>query len=128
LKGKKKRQFPWYALFEGPSNIQKLAESAGYHAHYEILYRNLSKSTHGTDIYDGTITTDTNGFAQIYQIRLPFEAETVVGFCTSLSATIFLKYYQKRNMKDYDDYVSWYANLKPMMNKINERRIRNKRR
>ena len=60
----------WYTLFDGPRNLESLAQYLNYYSYYEILYRELSAAAHGTDILD-KITSIGNNKVALSQIRTP---------------------------------------------------------
>jgi hypothetical protein len=101
----------WYSLFNGPNNIRQLATKLDLEPFYEILYKSWSSSTHGTSVIDGIVTGDENGIAQIYQLRLPFDVESVTGLCTNLSVLLFSKYIKARFPEKERDFQKWYSSF-----------------
>lgn len=94
----------WYSLYNGPRNVERLADTLGFNAYY----RGLSSSTHGTAIIQGKVTRNINYGIDIHQIRLPAGAQTVTTLCLSLSTYLFKTYIHKRlpNKKsDFDDWI-----------------------
>jgi len=61
---------PWYKLFGGPANLQKLSEIVGRGAAYEILYRNWSHATHANDL-SRFITRSETGEPAVHCLRNP---------------------------------------------------------
>jgi Family of unknown function (DUF5677) len=104
----KGKPFAWYNLFDGPSDIRKLAEKVKLESFYIMLYKNWSSSTHGTSVIDGVVTGDENGIAQINQIRLPFDAESVTGTGIYLSAFLFSKYIKAKMPERDGEFKLWY--------------------
>lgn len=98
----------WFSMFGGPSKIRDLAIKLDFEPFYEILYKNWSSSTHGTSVVDGIVTGDQNGIAQILQIRLPFDAESVTGLCTNLSVLLFSKYIKAKHPEKDNEFKQWY--------------------
>lgn len=100
--GKRKR-LEWYSLYDGPKNIKELADHLKYPAFYNILYQDLSSSTHGTNIFQGKINTDLYNHPTVYQIRLPLDIEFLVSLCIILSFHLLMitliKDYQVKKMK-----------------------------
>jgi len=108
----KNRSINWYSMFDGPSNIRELSTILGLEPFYEILYKSWSSSSHGTSVIDGIVTGDENGIAQIYQIRLPFDAESVTGLCTNLSVLLFSKYIKAKHLEKQNEFKQWYAEFR----------------
>lgn len=119
----KSKPFAWYSLFDGPSNIRYLAGRVKLESFYEILYKSWSSSTHGTSVIDGVITGDKNGIAQINQIRLPFDAESVTGISISLSAFLFSKYIKAKMPERESEFIQWYKQFSLDTKIILERKI-----
>jgi hypothetical protein len=103
-----KKQFPWYSLFDGPSTIRDLSKNLHLEGLYEILYKNWSVSTHGTSVIDGIVTGDENNIAQISQIRLPFDAESVTGTGIYLSTYLLSKYIRTKVPYKEIEFKQWY--------------------
>lgn len=98
----------WYSLYNGPRNVEQLADRLGFNAYYEILYRGLSSSTHGNAIIQGKVARNINYGVDIHQIRLPAGAQTVTTFCFNLSTYLFKTYIYKRlpnKISDFDDWI-----------------------
>lgn len=108
----KNKSVNWYSMFDGPSNIRELAIKLDLEPFYEILYKSWSSSTHGTSVIDGIVSGDENGIAQINQIRLPFDAESVTGLCTNLSVLLFSKYIKAKHPDKNNDFKQWYAQFR----------------
>jgi len=84
-----KRKPVWYEFFEGPKSIEKLAYELKLGSIYEIIYRNLSKGTHGTGVIDGYISAgEKEGVTNFSQIRFPYSAQFVCQFTITLSIRI----------------------------------------
>jgi len=75
----------WYSLHNGPSSIEKLAERLDRRGMYNILYRQWSKSVHGTDLIRGKISIDDEKRVSVHQIRLPTNAEEVTKYSVSFA-------------------------------------------
>lgn len=54
-KQKMTRNFPWYAMFDGPRNVGELAEKLDHAGMYETFYRRWSDPIHGTNLFDGIL-------------------------------------------------------------------------
>lgn len=111
----------WYSLYNGPRNIEKLAERLGFITYYEILYRGLSSSTHGTSIIQGKVTRNIDKGIDIYQIRLPTGAQTVTSLCVTLSTSLFKTYIQKRLSDKKSDFEAWINEIQPIFKALETR-------
>jgi hypothetical protein len=118
-----KRPFAWYSLFDGPSSIRLLAERVKLESFYEILYKSWSSSTHGTSVIDGVLSGDENGIAQINQIRLPFDAESVTGISINLSAFLFSKFIKAKMPERENEFTEWYKQFREDTKIILDRKI-----
>lgn len=119
----KSRPFTWYNLFDGPLKIRHLAGRVKLEGFYEILYKSWSSSTHGTSVIDGVVSGDENGIAQIHQIRLPFDAETVTGIAIDLSVFLFSKYINAKMPEKGNDFKQWYRQFSQDSKIVLERKI-----
>jgi len=119
----KSRPFSWYSLFDGPSTIRELSVRLHLESFYETLYKSWSSSTHGTSVIDGVVTGDENGIAQINQIRLPFDAESVTGTGIYLSAFLFSKYIKAKMPEREIEFKQWYKQFSQDTKIVLERTI-----
>jgi hypothetical protein len=117
-KEKLKKTPNWYNLFDGPINIEKLADKLGYNAYYEILYRTLSSSTHGTAIIQGKIKRNDYKGIDIFQIRLSNGAKNTTSFCVTLTTSLFRTYILKRIPSKKDDFDTWIKTILPIFNEL----------
>ena len=116
----KYRKPKWYEFFNGPSSIEKLAKHLKQVSLYHILYRSLSKSTHGSNIIDGYISPGSNdGEVQFSQIRFPYSAQMVTQFTFTLALKIYrivIKHYIPEKEKAFSEFYvnelrSFYLNI-----------------
>lgn len=112
----------WFALFNGPKNLEELAKKVGLEALYEVLYRGLSDSIHGTDIIDGKIA-QLGTKVGIDQIRSPVGAETLALNCYYLSVVVFKSYLQSRLPEKINEYNSWYRQIRNFFFELQKRKI-----
>lgn len=108
----------WYRLFGGPKNIQELCNYLGIPTFYEIFYRNLSNSIHGNDIVQGKISESPNGNFDIFQIRLPNDAQMIVSTTLTISARIFEYVVEKRIPEQKADFREWMRVIYPRFKSI----------
>ena len=109
LRRKNSRRKPvWYQFSNGPNNIHDLARHLKLSAHYNVLYRQYSKSIHGSDIIDGKLGSATKYGSTIYQIRYPKDVQFICQMTIVLSLEfykILIKHYIQDRLKDYS---KWY--------------------
>ncbi|MFH1288981.1 MAG: DUF5677 domain-containing protein [bacterium] len=77
----------WFSLFNGPQNIEQVAADINLGGTYQIFYRHLSESVHGTGVVKGKIIAK-NGKGVILDIKAPDNIQYVVS--TSISVSIIL--------------------------------------
>ena len=124
-KQKLKRKPAWYSLFEGPTNLEILADKLGYPAIYEILYRGWSNSVHGADIIQGKISGTVDNRAEIFQIRLPKSAQSVTQQCFNLSIMLYKEYLQKRIPDRVKDFGDWYLAIREFNLSLSKKQLIN---
>lgn len=118
LKKNKEPNPNWYRLFNGPKNIQELANHLKLSALYEVLYRPWSGQVHGTEVIQGKYnSTDKN--VEIYQIRFPKDVQSVTGFALTLSILTFSLYINNRIPSRKNDFTDWYKTIREFHLKIN---------
>jgi hypothetical protein len=110
-------------MFDGPPKIRDLAIKLDFEPFYEILYKNWSSSTHGSSVINGVVTGDENGIAQINQIRLPFDSESVTGLCINLSVLLFSKFIKAKHPERQNDFKNWYLNFRVETKILLERKL-----
>lgn len=86
----KYRKPVWHEFFGGPPTIEKLAKHLKQVGLYHILYKSLSKSTHGSNIIDGLISPGSKeSEVNFSQIRFPYSAQTVTQYTFTLALRIY---------------------------------------
>lgn len=115
----------WYRLFNGPKNIQQLAEHLQISTFYEILYRSWSGNVHSTEIIDGKIIPNDNlGIngtkvnADIIQLRFPKDAQTVSSYTVILLLKTFLLLSDKKIQNKKNEILNWYLDIRPTFLKM----------
>jgi len=104
----------WYRLFNGPRNIEQLAKHLKLTIFYEILYRQWSGPTHGTDIFEGKIFGNADGSADIVQIRYAKDAQSVTSSAIALSLKVYKLYMEKRIPERLEEYNNWYITIRDL--------------
>ena len=100
---------PWYRLYNGPRNIEGLANYLNLIGIYEMLYRNWSGPTHGTDVIQGKVSDNPLGGTNIVQIRFAKDAQDITSQSLFLVMHVFKKYIEKRIPEKYEDFRIWYV-------------------
>lgn len=117
LKKLKKGKAPnWFSLFDGPEDIERLADNVKLNAMYEGLYRTLSSSVHGTDILRGKLSKGQDGQMEIIQIRLPIEAESSTLNCMNIAVLTFTTYIENRLPERKKELGEWYLGIRDFYN------------
>lgn len=111
----------WYSLYEGPLNIEKLADNLGFNTYYEMLYRTLSSSTHGTAIIQGKITRNKDKGIDVFQIRLASGAKNVIVFSINLTSLLFKNYVHKRIPNKKVEFDTWIQTILPILKELETR-------
>lgn len=102
----------WFSMYNGPKDIEQLADRIQLNGIYEGLYRSLSNSVHGTDIVRGKFSRGKEGDFLINQIRLPSEAEGVTMSCFNVAIMTFLTYVDKRIPEKKLEFEKWYLTIR----------------
>ncbi len=118
-----KKNPDWFTLFDGPKNIEDLANKSDFSGLYEVLYRSWSNSVHGTDIIQGKLSQDESKRAEIVQIRYPKEAQSLTLYCFNLSVPIFKTFIESRIPSRINDFNKWYLNIKKFTEKLSEKEL-----
>jgi hypothetical protein len=116
LKGKTPN---WYSLFNGPDNIEKLANQQSLSGLYEVLYRTWSKSSHGNDIIRGKISKNSAEQLEVIQLRVPGEAQFTTLNCFNLAIMTLDSYVDNRLPEKADDFKQWYAGMREYYLRLN---------
>ncbi|MBN2616119.1 MAG: hypothetical protein JXR71_10545 [Bacteroidales bacterium] len=115
----------WYSLFNGPQSIQGLAIHLKMSSFYELVYRNWSGSVHSTDIINGKIVKSQNAnevsdkiSADIIQIRLPKDAQSVSAFTLVLMIKTYSTLINTKIPDKKVEYTKWYLSVRNRMSKV----------
>lgn len=95
----------WHQLFDGPPNLQALAERLNRGAQYEILYRQWSRTTHSQDL-QAFLDKTNEGEAAIARLRNPDKIGQVATFAANfaLGGTRMIV----RKFRPGEDLSRWY--------------------
>lgn len=103
----KKSNPPWYMLFDGPPNLDQLANHIKVNARYEILYRILSESVHSSNIIKYSLTDLENG-SGLGGMRNPEDADMIVKLALVCLESAYANFVDKRIPAKAADYEVWH--------------------
>jgi hypothetical protein len=113
-----KKNPAWYSLNGGPGSLEELANQLGYPALYEMLYRNLSQTTHGNDILHRKLSFDPNSTATLSALRNSGDAAPTINHCMHICYMAFSIYIQKRVPFMGGAYKDWLSEIRPFQTKL----------
>lgn len=113
----------WYSLFDGPQNIEGLANKSQFSVLYDVLYRSWSNSIHGTDIIQGKISQGPAKTVEVLQIRYPKEAQSITQYCFNLCIPIFKTFIEKRIPSRINEFNIWDGEIRGIVNKLSENEL-----
>lgn len=102
----------WYRLFNGPKDMERMADRLELMAIYDVFYRDWSGPTHSTDILQGKVSQDSNGKAEIHQLRTPKNVKEVSSGVLVLSLMMFSFYIDNRIPNKKPNYRDWYFSIR----------------
>lgn len=108
----------WYQLFNGPDNICELAKRLNLSSLYEVLYREWSGPTHGTDIIQGKILPNATKTVDFVQIRYAKDAQSIVSWGMTLSLRTFQTFIKNRLPDKEEDYKKWYLTIRELYQRV----------
>jgi hypothetical protein len=112
LVGKGVTNPPWYRLYCGPMNIEQLAQKVNLTTWYEVLYRYLSGTTHGTDILQGKIASSARGELHVVQIRYFKDAQLITGYTMTIAIKTYILIINKILTSKRHNFREWYQSIK----------------
>lgn len=120
----------WYALFNGPRNIEGLAKAVQMEATYEVLYRSWSKSSHGQDILQGKLSAsakDESGKSTglIDGIRSPKNAQQVTSYCFNIGVPLYQTYVKHRIPDKLNELTTWYKSIRDVYKRLTTEKLIN---
>ncbi len=118
-----KKNPAWYQLFNGPENLEQLANYLNRQALYEILYRSWSGPTHGTDVLTSKLSQTPSGHAEIVQIRFAKDAQQVTQFSFSLGLLIYQMMTEKRIPNYKMNYANWFLTIQKLYLKLTKEKL-----
>jgi hypothetical protein len=114
---KKNREFNWYSLFNGPSNIRELSSRFDLELIYEVLYQPLSTHSHGS----GTIKMfkEADGVSVLPGIRNPDGLQEHVIWTMNITMSTYQCCVRNLVPEKEKDHLLWYKQeVLPVSNEI----------
>jgi hypothetical protein len=113
----------WHQLFNGPENIEQLANHLKRQGLYEVLYRSWSGPTHGTDIITSKLSQSAEGHAEIVQIRYVKDAQMVTQFAFTLGIMVYQLLTDKRIPNHKLNVANWYLTVQQLYMKLTNEKL-----
>lgn len=111
----------WYHLFNGPNNIDELAKRLNLSSLYEVVYREWSGPTHGTDIIQGKIFPNATSTVDFVQIRYAKDAQSIVSWGMTLSLRTFQAFIKNSLHDKEEDYKKWYLTIRELYQRVSSK-------
>ena len=125
VRKKYKRKPPWYLLYGGAENIEKLAGLLNYQYLYEVVYRNWSDFVHASDVITGRIAAGGKGKSAFYQIRMGNDIITIAMFTVNIVLTSYRELISFIVPEMLTNYSHWYiSEIKESFLKIRKTKIK----
>lgn len=118
----KKSNPPWYMLFDGPPNIDQLANHIKVNARYEILYRVLSESVHSSNIIKYSLIDLENG-SGLGGMRNPEDADMIVKLALVCLESAYANFVAKRIPAKAADYEAWHQRFSKDYDQLGTSRV-----
>ena len=113
----RRRNPPWYSLFDGPASLRGLAERLGAVDDYLILYRTWSRTAHAVDL-ERQLTSQ-EGEGAVHVIRAPLGIPGMYQLACGLgveAARPVLEYYRPGELTRF---AAWFLNsIQPVLEKL----------
>ena len=114
----------WYSLYDGPKNMEKLAEHLKLAVLYQVFYRLWSNAVHGTDIIVGKISRSSSGHSKVLQIRLPLEIENITSLTISFAYKLYRMFIERYCPDKLSELNKWYKEeIRDMYLKLSRNKI-----
>jgi hypothetical protein len=102
----KKKNPYWYALYDGPKNVEQLAKHLKHHALYETFYRGYSENIHSGSILKDSIIENKDGL-HFGVMRETQDAKYVTLDTLNLLAMAYFNFAEKRLPQKKDIFDKW---------------------
>jgi hypothetical protein len=111
----------WYRFFNGPKDMERMADRLNLMAVYDVFYREWSGPIHSTDIFQGRISIAPDGTSEIHQLRTPHDVQSVTQSVLTLSLMMFELYIDKRVQNRKSDFSNWYKTIRESYLRITDK-------
>lgn len=101
----------WYTLFNGPKDLEQLANTLLDNTRYQIFYRKYSENVHGFNLMKGLVECG-EGKAQVIQIRDFEDTQSVTSDAVTILIKILNFYVNQRLPEKASDFKSWYGTIR----------------
>ena len=108
VRKKYNRKPPWYLLYGGAQNIERLAGLLNYQYLYEAVYRNWSDFVHASDVITGRISSGEGGKSAFYQIRMGYDIINIITFTINIILTSYRELVSFIVPEMLSNYNQWY--------------------
>lgn len=109
---KKIKKHPnWYSLFDGPDNIEQLANLLNVPAVYETFFRRYSGKVHPSAVISENVAVRADGSLALKPIRRSGSAPEVVPLCVKLLIDIYRSINTKCSLMPSDVLEAWAKSL-----------------
>ncbi len=115
----------WYSLYSGVNNLEQLAIYLNRPGLYEIIYRSLSESVHGSDILQGKVGIMKSGNLGIVQLRFLKDAQEVTINAHNLGMLTYQIMTDNRLKNHKGDYAKWYLTVRDYKLKLITKKMMN---
>lgn len=119
----KKKNCSWYSLFNGPKDIQQLANHLKLNLSYEIWYRDFSVNIHAVDSSKNKIIFYRDNSIGIIQIRYPEDAQKVTQRCLDIILIAYSSFYKKILPEKEEDYRNWILEFDEEYKELSKRNL-----
>jgi hypothetical protein len=108
----------WFQLFNGPRNIEQLANTLNRQALYEVLYRGWSSSIHGTEVIKNKLHQSIDGNIEITQLRHLKDVQSITKITMTLAIMCYKVMIERRIPNHTQDFAQWSATIQKDYQKI----------
>jgi len=114
-----KKRLNWYSMYQGPANLEALANYLELPIQYDVFYREWSGLAHGTNIIINNIEVVDKNRSVISQIRLPEDAYDITYTALNYGLEIIPKYIEMFVPEKAEVAKAWYSDeIVPLKNTV----------
>ena len=116
----KKNSINWYSLYNGPSDMEQLANYLELNFSYETLYREFSENVHTLQTDKNKLIINEKGVS-IIEIRYPKDAQKITINCLTIIFLAYSSFYEYLIPEKEKEFIDWSINLKEIFKDYNEK-------